>query len=392
MNNWKNNFKGFTLVTTLILLCLLSAMSIGVLMMVNTEMKVSGQDVQNNVTFHAAEGGIEKMTADIANLFTNTLSPLPGDITTLSTNPGPPSIAGITFPSGGYSISPVMDPNNSSQMLETPGTVQSGPFAGLNAELLTINLQATAQGLLGDEVQMNRQVEIALIPVFQFGAFSDGDLGFWDNPTLTFAGRIHANGDLYLGCAGGNTCTFTDKMSAYGNVVRANIPNGQPAGSVNDQGNVQVPGAANGCSGSQPACTTLPVTTNLWGSVTGKGGNPPASGYNNGPPNWVTISQNTWTSSNKYLGGMLINGNYGASPNTGATNMTLPFVAGATLSATPGLGNPPGPQNYEVVRRAPAGESTTSALGASRLYNEAAIRILLSDRPDELPGGRNRSR
>ncbi len=396
MSHGEHKSKGFTLITTLLLLFLLSGLAIGMLMMVNTEVKVGTQDVQNNITFHAAEGAIEGMTANMANLFTNTLSPNPQDITGLAVNPGPPVLTGITFPAGGYTLTPITNPANCNGvppacvMVETPGTVQSGTFAGLNAELLQVNLQATAQGLLGDEVQMSRSVEVAMIPVFQFGVFSDGDLGFFTNPTLTFNGRIHTNGDLYIGCAGGNTCTFTNKISAYGNVVRANLPNGLAAGAANDQGNVDVPGAPNGCSGARPACTTLPVAGDLWGSATGAGGNPPASAYNAGPPDWVKkISESTWTPggppNNGYLGQMMIDGNHGTAPNSGATNLSLPFVSGATASLTPGLGI--GPQNYEIVRRAPAGENPTSPLGASRLYNEAAIRVLLSDRPDELPGG-----
>jgi hypothetical protein len=394
MRSREHKSKGFTLITTLLLLFLLSGLAIGMLMMVNTEVKVGTQDVQNNVTFHAAEGAIEKMTADMSNLFTNTLSPNPQDITTLAVTPGPPPIPGITFPPGGYTLSPVTNPPNCAGvppacvMVENPGVVQMGPYAGLNAELLQVNLQATAQGLLGDEVQMSRTVEVAMIPVFQFGAFSDGDLAFFNNPTLTFNGRVHANGDLYLGCVNGATCTFTDKLSAYGNIIRANIPNGLGVAAIGDQGNVKIPGAPNGCSGAQPACTILPTAGDIWGSVTGAGGNPPASAYNAGPPDWVTkISEGTWTAATGYLGGMLLDGNYGKNPNSGATNLALPFVSGATLSAIPGLGNPPGPQNYEIVRRPPAGESVTSPLGASRLYNEAAIRVLLSDRPDELPGG-----
>ncbi|HEY7352368.1 MAG TPA: hypothetical protein VH596_06325 [Terriglobales bacterium] len=388
MKSRKDNSSGFTLITTLILLFLLSALSIGMLMMVNSELKVSTHDVQNNFTFHAAEGAIEKMTADISNLFQNTLSPQPADLTNLATNPGPPSIPGITFPAGGYTISPVLDPVTG-LMKQTPSTVSSGPYAGLNAQLLQVNLQATAQGLLGDEVQMSRAVEVAMIPVFQFGAFSDGDIAFFDNPTLTFNGRIHTNGDLYLGCAGSNTCTFTDRLTAYGNVIRANIPNGVASGSANNLGSVEIPGGPNGCTASfgKPQCTVLPTSGNLWGSVTGAGGNPPVSSYNSSP-DWVTqISEAKWTSSKKYLGGMLLDGNYGKNPNSGATDLTLPFVSGATLSATPGLGI--GAQNYEIVRRAPPGELTTSPLGASRLYNEAAIRVLLSDQPDELPGGVN---
>ena len=389
MGRTKLNSSGFTLITTLMLLFLLSGLAIGMLMMVNTEVKVGTQDVQNNVSFHAAEGAIEKMTADLANLFQDSLSPSTSDISSLAVSPGPPVFSGISFP--GYTLTPIT--NAAGNIAETPAVVAAGPYAGLNAETMQVNLQATAQGLLGDEVQMSRTVEVALIPVFQFGVFSDGDLAFFQNPTLTFNGTIHTNGDLYLGCAASYTCTFTSKMSAYGNIIRAVIPNGVSVGTIGDTGSVKVPGEPGGCSGNNE-CTTLPVSGNLFGSVTGAGGNPPASAYNSGPPSWVTISQNTWSSAagnpcapESCLGGMLIDGNYGASPNTGATNLSLPFVSGAVASLTPGLGNPPGPQNYEIVRRPPAGESQTSPLGASRLYNEAAIRVLLSDKPEELPGG-----
>jgi len=392
MDRIKCKSSGFTLITTLMLLFLLTGLAIGMLMMVNTEVKVGTQDVQNNVTFHAAEGAIEKMTADLSNLFQNSLSPSPAAISSLGTAPGPPAFSGITFP--GYTLAAVT--NAAGKIAQTPAVVASGPYAGLNAETMQVNLTATAQGLLGDEVQMARTVEVALIPVFQFGVFSDGDLAFFNNPTLTFNGSIHTNGDLYLGCAGGNNCTFTSKITVYGNVIRAVIPNGLTSASINNGGNVKLPGEPGGCSGNNE-CTTLPTTSNLWGSVVGAGGNPVASAYNGGPPTWLTISQNTWSSSASVLinpcaplgclGGMLINGNYGNSPNTGATNLSLPFVSGATASTTPGVGNPPGPQNYEIVRRPPAGESTTSPLGASRLYNESAIRVLLSDKPEELPGG-----
>ena len=54
--------KGFTLIATLMLLLIMSGIAIGLLMMVNTEGKVGSQDTQNNLAFHAAEGGIEPRT------------------------------------------------------------------------------------------------------------------------------------------------------------------------------------------------------------------------------------------------------------------------------------------------------------------------------------------
>jgi hypothetical protein len=389
MRSWKHNSNGFTLVTTLILLFLLSGLAIGMLMMVNTEVKVGTQDVQNNVTFHAAEGAIEKMTADLSNTLQTTLAPTVADITTLATAPGPPVIPGITFPNpgaafpnGGYTYTPVVctgantpAPNctagNIGTLAITPGVVPGGNFAGLNALLMNVQLQATAQGILGDEVSMNRTVEVAFIPVFQFGIFCAGDCGFFAGPNFEFAGRVHTNGDLYLAEGAGSTLTFHSKLSAYGNVVRQQLSNGNTIGSNSSTGTVLIPTASAGCDGAQPACRGMAATE---GSVIAG----PTSAYNSGPPSWQTISM---TSYNGYVNDG-DNGN--AALGTGATLLSLPFVNGANANCA--AGPPPcGPQNYEIVRR-PSG-SDSAVLSASRLYNLAQIRVLLSDNPDELPCG-----
>src|ERR1017187_10437039 len=66
---------GFTLIASLLMLLLLSGIAIGLLMMVNTEGKVGGTDLQNNVAYHAAEGGIEKMASDLSHTFQNSQAP-----------------------------------------------------------------------------------------------------------------------------------------------------------------------------------------------------------------------------------------------------------------------------------------------------------------------------
>ncbi len=73
----------------------------------------------------------------------------------------------------------------------------------------------------------------------------------------------------------------------------------------------------------------------------------------------------------------IIDGNYGNPGGTGATQLSLPFINNA-------LGLAGQPQPFEIIRRPPAGEVTTTALGSSRLYNEAEIRVMLSDNPAEL--------
>lgn len=369
MANKKFGSKGFTLIAALLLLLILSGISVGLLMMVNTEQKVNTQDIQANMSFHAAEGGIEHMTADLANLFQNVLVPSVSAIEGLSALA--PTNSGLTsYPL--YTLTPATNPNNPNVPASSWGLIATGNFSGLDAQLLPITLQVVSQGPLGDEVNMSRTVDVALIPVFQFGVFSDSDLGFYSSPNLYFGGRVHTNGDLYLGVADGYTLTFDDKLSAYGNVIRAVLPNGLAAGSYNDSGTVQIPTASNGCAGSNPPnCRTLGLTQ---GSVTGAGGDPVQSGYNSGPPSWQTISLN-------YYSGFLRDGDWGnATYGTGATNLSLPFVGGTSSNST-------GPQSYEIVRRPPAGEDPSGVLGASRLYNQAQIRVLLADTPADLPGG-----
>jgi len=362
MHSKKLGSRGFTLVVSLMLLLIMSGVAIGLLMMVNTEGRVGGQDTQNSLAFHAAEGGIEHMTSDLAGMYQSFLSPNAAQIMNLSAD-APPATAFISYPV--YTLTPAT--NADGTLASSYGQVATGPFQGLYAQITPVTLQVTATtsiaglGTAGDEVNMSRQVEIALVPVFQFGVFSESDLSFFAGVPLIFAGRVHTNGDLYLDAGTGNTTTFEDKVSAWGNVIRTQMANGTPS-TVNHLGTIDVLTTSQGCPGVQPACWALGQAE---GSVVGG----PSSGQN---PLWKGIS-------GRY-NGWLIDGNYGLAGGTGGTQISLPFI-----NNTPGAGAQPQP--YEIIRRPPAGEVATSPLGASRLYNEAEIRVLLSDSPAELPGG-----
>src|SRR5271157_6641126 len=98
MKSARLHTKGFTLIASLLMLLLLSGIAIGLLMMVNTEGKVGGSDLQNNASFRSAEGGVEKMTSDLATVFKNAQAPSASQICNVglpATNG--PAIAGITW-------------------------------------------------------------------------------------------------------------------------------------------------------------------------------------------------------------------------------------------------------------------------------------------------------
>lgn len=360
----KKRSQGFTLIASLLMLLLLSGIAIGLMMMVNTEGKVGGTDLQNNVAFHGAEGGIEKMASDLSAVFQNAQSPTASQICSVSTLQ--PTMVGVTWKD--YSVTPAS--GCSGTLKAHWGQISSGPNQGLWAQIIPVNMLATASMSGGQEVSLTRNAQVALIPVFQFGVFSESDLSFFSGPDFDMAGPVHTNGDLYPFVGSGSNLIFHNQVSAYGNVVRTQLANGFTATS-NYNGTVYIPTAANGCSPTTSSCTATPAPTTSSpfgdGSVQGAGGNPPQSTYNTSA--WNTFSKTTTNHE-------IINGNYASTtnPGTGAKNLSMPFVNGTKFP-------------YEVIRRPPAGESPTSILGESREYNMAQIRVLLTDDPAELSGG-----
>ncbi len=122
--------RGFTLIATLMLLLIMSGIAIGLLMMVNTEGKVGGQDNQNNLAFHAAEGGIEHMTSDLASMFQNIESPTASEIEALSSD-APVSSNLMSYPI--YTLTPATNPQRkprhqlgSNRQRNLPGSVRAG--------------------------------------------------------------------------------------------------------------------------------------------------------------------------------------------------------------------------------------------------------------------------
>ena len=106
---------------------------------------------------------------------------------------------------------------------------------------------------------------MALIPVFQFGVFSESDLSFYPGSNLDFTGPVHTNGDLYPFAGSGANLTFHCKLSAYGNVVRTQLPNGLAA-SGNYNGTVYIPSADGDCTQRRDA--RWRVIAPPWHSVT----------------------------------------------------------------------------------------------------------------------------
>ena len=333
--------QGFVLIAALILLFLLSGIAVGLLMLTTSETRISGNDKESNRAYYAAESGMEKLTSDLAALYQTKQSPTTADFNALAAVP--PTTAMVGPATYTESITRPLDAGGNP--ISTWRVISSGSNQGLTALIVPLTLQVNAVRPSTADANMTRNVEVALIPVFQFGVFSDSDLSYFNGPPFQFAGRVHTNSNFFP--TPGGILTFGDKVTVAGEIIRDRLANGfDSSGSYSN--NVYIPNASGGCNayigggalGSNCIFFDKPQASWIGGI--------PAAGGNNAP---------NWTPYYSYVG----NGRL-----SGVKKLVLPFVAG-------------GGDQIEIVRKPLQSESATSALGSSRLYNKANIRILLAD-------------
>jgi len=358
MGQATNNSRGFTLIAALLILVLLSGVAAGLLFMVTNESKMGGNDLEANLAYYGAESGMEKLTSDLAALYIQYQVPTVTQIQALATNP--PTSAMVSGMSYNESINVPTNPLTGLPQTSF-NTVSSGSNQGLYAEIVPMTLSVIASRPAGATANITRKVEVALIPVFQFGVFCGYDCSYFAGPNFSFGGRVHTNQNLFL--ASGADLVFNDKISAYSQIVMDQLENGHPTTS-GYAGTVYVPKATSGCQlntfpPTGANCVALPGAGTVPGDASWSGGYPSVGGAANA--NFPSLSSGT-------LNGFVTNS------LTGAKNMELPFVQNSCTSNPPPCTDP-----ISIVRKPLPGEAASSTLGSSRLYNKAQIRILLSD-------------
>ncbi len=342
---------GVAMITTMMVLMLVSVLMVGFVTAIVADQRASGLDRDQTQAYAAAHAGLEQLTADLSGLFADDFTPTATEIGTLTATP--PTVPNFTFvePGGtsGYRIGFTADPNTGNPMPEstTGTTIAAGPYQGLRGIITPYNITVTARSRGGAEVRMRRTLQTVAMPVFQFGFFSDQDLGFHnsDGPDSQFGGRLHTNGSLYLThcCNTGNRLTLPDRITAVGEVIRTHLMNGFDATS-DYRGTIRViknppSNYRNLASDEGSLVTNNPLVLN--------------------EPNWTALSVGTYASN-------IRNG------RTGARRLELP------LQTT-------GDNPIKLIQRPALNENTANAaLFNQRLFAQASIRILLSDMPTAL--------
>lgn len=325
--------NGAALATAILTVSLLSAIAVTVLAVVSTETRVAGSDLHRTQAFYAAAAGIEKMSSDFSALFGRTSRPTSTQLNDIAADP--PQLTGEGF---SFTQSILLDQATLDAMRATQGitngaypsvTVPDGPLVGLTASVAPYTLTTTATSASA-QVNLTRQMNNYLVPIFQFGMFSNEDMEIHPGPAFTFNGRVHANGNLYLN---GNV-SFIDKVTTAGEAVRDVLRNGAThTGTVTFESGTLNTGAGsvfNGpnVSGSNPSSPT--GTTN---------------------PSWKSNSVATY-------GGQVLTRSTGVGP------LLLPLQLD-------------GNQTREIIKRRTP--SDTETLSDSRYHTKAGIRILIDD-------------
>ena len=363
MGHGNKGSQGFTLIAAILILVLLSGVAVGLFYMVTNESRMGGNDLESNLAYYGAESGMEKLTSNLSALYIQYQNPTNAQIQNLATlTPTSSMVNGMTY------TETISYPLNSSGLpASSYNTVSSGSNQGLYAEVVPMTLQVIATRPSGASINITRQVEIALIPVFQFGVFCGYDCSYFAGPNFAFGGRVHTNQNLFL--ASGADLVFNDKVSAYQQIIMDQLENGH-ATTSGYGGTVYLPIASGGCALSpipptgEPNCVALPGAGTIPGDASWSGGYPTVGGGANA--NFPSLSSGT-------LNGYLVNS------LTGAKNMQLPFVQNSCTSNPPPCTDP-----ISIVRKPLAGESASSTLGTSRIYNQAQIRVLIADKISDL--------
>jgi hypothetical protein len=102
-------------------------------------------------------------------------------------------------------------------------TPLGGSFTDSDPDGVTSSVQrylVTSTASFGDSsVTVRRVVDLRATPLFQYMIFYDDDLEILPGPDMTLGGRVHANGDIYVGC-GGTLTVDTEYFRATGDILR----------------------------------------------------------------------------------------------------------------------------------------------------------------------------
>ncbi|MCM3871898.1 MAG: hypothetical protein ND895_14540 [Pyrinomonadaceae bacterium] len=364
----RNSERGAALAIALMMMILLSAIALGVLAVVQGEAKISSSDLKRTEACYASAAAMEIMTNNFSTLFAHTSRPTNAELHDIELNtpdelttPVDPANVAYRFPDHtlvkNLAAIAAMGTN-------TTVTIPYGPFNGLIAGVTPYKLTITAESTMA-QCKLTRDMNNYLIPLFQFGMFSDRDIELHPGPAFVFNGRVHANGNIYVN---GNV-KFLDKVTTASEFIYDKLRNGD----VRAGATVSMRVGAIDVTINKGSMTNGPNITTATATPVGQRGYFPGSpdGTINTSWNTTSVAAAVAGQANKFGGQLLTR-------STGAAQLKLPLQLD---------GNP----TRELIKRMMPNDNADpldpSALSESRYHSKAEIRILIDDEAPTLADG-----
>ena len=357
----KGSERGAALAIAIILVAILSVVALTALAFSSTEARIAGSDLQRMQTFYATTAAMEKMTNDFSNLFLSKMNPTQSDLNFIANDP-PQALEdkGFTF------LQTLTEDTERLQAMRAiqglPASVYprvnipEGPYAGLYSSIIPYRIASTGtMDSTKTQVRLEREFNNYLVPLFQFGIFSNEDLEFSPGPLMTFNGRIHSNRNVYAL----RNIKFLNRVSMAGELIRNATRGGESnLASGSDQVWFEVGGINVQSTEGSVLATGGTVGGPSFSNTPGQRGYHPDSPEGQPNPNWESESVRSADGSPNRLGGQVLTN------TTGAGELKTPLEL---------AGNSPA----EIIKRALP--SDTNILSTSRYHSKSQVRILIDE-------------
>lgn len=262
--------EGFALMTVLVMIVVLIALTTAYFFLTNLETATTQSNIKSTTGFYSAEAGLNIRGEEVRQSFQNGNRPsgkLLDPKTACKTSADYTAVNSFDrFYCKDYELNGrkvvtyvVQDPANldPTDSKRTVVLQAPDPFAGLNAIQYRYEVVSKSYSLndtTRPEAQLSMVFRSRLIPVFQFAAFYNKDLEILPGPDMTLNGRVHVNGDLYLNAndtlnIGNKVTVASTKGGSGGNLYR------RRKDSSSCTGTVRINDAKGGTNPTYPALT-----------------------------------------------------------------------------------------------------------------------------------------
>ena len=198
----------------LILLLMFTLLGIAALTTSNFDQELAGNQKRTTNSFYSAEAGTKKAEYEIRTSYVTTGTP-------------PSPLPSGNFSLNGYSVTY----NTVDKGAAVQQTLTVGAYKGLYGLVKAFDITSEAVGN-PERVKIIQGMDDALVPLFQFAVFYQNDLEIYPGPVMTLGGRVHSNGNMYLGSE--NALYVNSYCTAAGNFYGGRKPGSGQSGNNSD--------------------------------------------------------------------------------------------------------------------------------------------------------------